>query len=252
MIIGNKYEILSKIGEGSFGKIYKGKNIRTNELVAIKVESISKVTKLLKNESIIYQYLSKSKKIQDYGIPQIRQRFICVGSLKKFKKFEFPETTHSNKKKSDLFNQNKKEWVNCEEAIGDLDINLPEDKNNLAGSKHKNLLKQIPPGENYLFFTKERGHENPQFKWRSRYWSFLLKLSPREPSWTIQASFSNNMGPFHWKNRFLRINEIKRIQTFPDNYKLMGDFKDQWRLVGNAVPPALASVVSKSIKKQYF
>jgi DNA (cytosine-5)-methyltransferase 1 len=113
-------------------------------------------------------------------------------------------------------------------------------------------LKQIPPGENYLFFTKERGHENPQFKWRSRYWSFLLKLSPREPSWTIQASFSNNMGPFHWKNRFLRINEIKRIQTFPDNYKLMGDFKDQWRLVGNAVPPALASVVSKAIKKQYF
>jgi DNA (cytosine-5)-methyltransferase 1 len=60
------------------------------------------------------------------------------------------------------------------------------------------------------------------------------------------------MGPFHWKNRFLRINEIKRIQTFPDNYKLMGDFKDQWRLVVNAVPPALASVVSKAIKKQYF
>jgi serine/threonine protein kinase len=72
MIIGNKYEILSKIGEGSFGKIYKGKNIRTNELVAIKVESILKGTKLLKNESIIYQYLSKSKRIQDYGIPQIK------------------------------------------------------------------------------------------------------------------------------------------------------------------------------------
>ena len=35
----------------------------------------------------------------DYGIPQIRQRFICVGSLKKFEKFNFPETTHSNKKK---------------------------------------------------------------------------------------------------------------------------------------------------------
>lgn len=72
MIIVNKYEILSKIGEGSFGKIYKGKNIRTNELVAIKVESISGGNKLLKNESIIYQYLSKSKKIQDFGIPQIK------------------------------------------------------------------------------------------------------------------------------------------------------------------------------------
>ena len=110
------------------------------------------------------------------------------------------------KKKTNLLSKSNPEWVNCKEAIGDLDINLPEDKDNLAGSKHKNLLKQIPPGENYLFFTKERGHKNPKFKWRSRYWSFLLKLSPKEPSWTIQASFSNNMGPFHWKNRFLRIN----------------------------------------------
>ena len=188
----------------------------------------------------------------DYGIPQIRQRFICVGSLKKYETFKFPNNTHINKKKLDLFSSNKKEWINCREAIGDLDIPLPEDKNNLAGSKHKHLLKLIPPGENYLYFTKERGHPKPEFKWRSRYWSFLLKLSPKEPSWTIQASFSNNMGPFHWKNRFLRINEIKRIQTFPDNYKLTGNFKDQWRLVGNAVPPLLTKIISKEIKKQLF
>mgnify|MGYP001300755753 FL=1 len=79
-----------------------------------------------------------------------------------------------------------------------------------------------------------------------------MKLSPKEPSWTIQASFSNNMGPFHWRNRYLRINEIKRIQTFPDRYKLTGDFKDQWRLIGNAVPPLLAKVISKEIKNQFF
>ena len=56
------------------------------------------------------------------------------------------------------------------------------------------------------------------------------------------------MGPFHWKNRFLRINEIKRIQTFPDNYKLLGDFRDQWRLIGNAVPPLLAYHIGQSFK----
>jgi DNA (cytosine-5)-methyltransferase 1 len=188
----------------------------------------------------------------DFGVPQIRQRFICVGSLKEYGTFKFPDNTHINKKKLDLFSKNKKGWINCKEAIGDLDVPLPEDKDNLAGSKHKHLLKLIPPGENYLFFTKERGHPKPEFKWRSRYWSFLLKLSPKEPSWTIQASFSNNMGPFHWNNRFLRIDEIKRIQTFPDKYKLLGDFKDQWRLVGNAVPPLLAKVISKEIKKQLF
>lgn len=182
----------------------------------------------------------------DYGVPQMRQRFICIGVKKKFGQFIFPSPTHSKT------NTILKKWVDCNKAIGDLDNKLPEDKDRQAGSKHKSLLKLIPPGQNYLYFTKERGYPRPKFKWRSRYWSFLLKLSPKKPSWTIQASFSNNMGPFHWNNRFLRINEIKRIQTFPDKYKLKGVFRDQWRLVGNAVPPKISEIFAKEIKKQFF
>jgi len=53
MIISNKYELLNQIGEGGFGKIYKGRNIRTGENVAIKIEEISNGTKLLKNETMI-------------------------------------------------------------------------------------------------------------------------------------------------------------------------------------------------------
>ena len=66
-LINNKYKITEELGEGSFGKIYKGENIRTNELVAIKVESIQNGNKLLKNESIIYQYL-----VNTPGVPQIK------------------------------------------------------------------------------------------------------------------------------------------------------------------------------------
>ena len=66
-IINKKYRLIEKIGSGSFGSIYKAENIRTKELVAIKVESIKSETKLLKNESIIYQYLSNIK-----GIPNIK------------------------------------------------------------------------------------------------------------------------------------------------------------------------------------
>ena len=60
------------------------------------------------------------------------------------------------------------------------------------------------------------------------------------------------MGPFHWKNRFLRINEIKRIQTFDDAYEFCGDFKDQWRQIGNAVPPRLVAQIAQAIREQYF
>ena len=66
-LINKKYRIIGKIGEGSFGLIYKGENVRTRELVAIKVEPIEKDMKLLKNESIIYQYLNNVQ-----GIPFVK------------------------------------------------------------------------------------------------------------------------------------------------------------------------------------
>ena len=65
--INKKYKLLEKIGEGSFGSIYKAQNIRTNEYVAIKVEKIKNQTKLLKNESTIYQYLNNN-----IGIPSVK------------------------------------------------------------------------------------------------------------------------------------------------------------------------------------
>ena len=66
-LIGNKYKLLEKIGEGAFGSIHKGENVRTKELVAVKVEPIKNNTKLLKNESIIYQYL-----INNDGLPNVK------------------------------------------------------------------------------------------------------------------------------------------------------------------------------------
>jgi serine/threonine protein kinase len=66
-LINNKYNLLEKIGEGSFGSIYRGQNIRTSEYVAIKIEPINNETKLLKNESLIYQYLNNSS-----GIPSVK------------------------------------------------------------------------------------------------------------------------------------------------------------------------------------
>jgi len=66
-MINNKYKLLNKIGEGSFGSIYKAENCRTREEVAIKVEPISNGTTLLKNESKIYQYL-----LGTTNLPQVK------------------------------------------------------------------------------------------------------------------------------------------------------------------------------------
>ena len=58
-MISNKYNIIEKIKEGAFGTVYKGENIRTKELVAIKIEAKSDNLNTLKNEAKIYQYLGK-------------------------------------------------------------------------------------------------------------------------------------------------------------------------------------------------
>lgn len=176
----------------------------------------------------------------DYGVPQIRERCLVMGSLRG--QIEVPEPSHSKDVST------MKKWVSAGNVLSDLDTKEREsDEGHFAGGQHHHLLRGIPPGENYLFYTKERGHPAPVFKWRSRYWSFLLKLSPELPSWTIQARRSNNMGPFHWRNRILRIDEIKRLQTFPDNFRLVGNVERQWRQIGNAVPPLLAERFADAI-----
>jgi hypothetical protein len=66
-IINKKYKLIEKIGSGSFGTIFKGINIRTNELVGIKVELIEDDLKLLKYESNIYKILYNVN-----GVPKIK------------------------------------------------------------------------------------------------------------------------------------------------------------------------------------
>ena len=201
-----------------------------------------------KADELGYNISFKVCNCANYGVPQTRKRFFCIGSKKNLPECPFPEETHADpKKKSD-----KLPWVTCGDVISEFDNITDEEKDQRPGQKDYELLTEIPPGDNYLFFTEKRGYPNPKFKWKSRYWTFLLKLTPERPSWTIQASFSTNQGPFHWKNRFLRIEELKRLQTFPDDYSLTGDMKEQWRQIGNAVPVKMANILASRIKEVYF
>ena len=53
-MISTKYVLGSQIGTGSFGSVHRGKNVRTGEEVAIKMEP--RTTGLLANEARIYRY----------------------------------------------------------------------------------------------------------------------------------------------------------------------------------------------------
>ncbi|XP_022721552.1 casein kinase 1-like protein 2 isoform X2 [Durio zibethinus] len=55
--VGNKYRLGRKIGSGSFGEIYHGTNIQTNEEVAIKLENMKTKHPQLLYESKLYKIL---------------------------------------------------------------------------------------------------------------------------------------------------------------------------------------------------
>jgi DNA (cytosine-5)-methyltransferase 1 len=195
-----------------------------------------------------YEIASKVINAADYGVPQLRERFFVVGTLDR--PLVFPEPAYAKDPSADLLSQRRAPWRTAGDVLADLDTEEnADDTGHFAGGKYHAVLRQIPPGDNYLYFTAHRGHPDPQFVWRSRYWSFLLKLSPDMPSWTIQARRSNNMGPFHWRNRILRIEEVKRLQTFPDDWYLSGKVEKQWRQIGNAVPPMLAEALGVAIRE---
>lgn len=183
----------------------------------------------------------------DYGVPQRRQRLFIIGSLDG--EPWFPEPTHSGP------HETRKAWdtslrphVTTVEAIGDLaERNDLAEVEEIVNGQYGHLLPEIPPGDNYLYFTAKRGHPRPLFEWRSRFWSFLLKLDPHQPSPTIQAQPGPYVGPFHWNNRRLRRAEIKRLQTFPDDYVIVGSRRSAQRQIGNAVPPRLAQAVAATL-----
>jgi DNA (cytosine-5)-methyltransferase 1 len=195
-----------------------------------------------------YQFRWRVLNAADYGVPQARPRLIIVGTRRGegLPVPELPAATHFGRwERRQSGATHGEPHVTTGEALDGLSAD-PELTETVAG-EYGHLLPEIPPGDNYLFYTAKRGHPEPLFEWRSRYWSFLLKLSPDKPSPTIQAQPGPYVGPFHWDNRRLRLPELKRLFTFPDSYEFVGSRNSIQAQVGNAVPPLLGLRVAEAV-----
>lgn len=195
----------------------------------------------------------------DYGVPQIRKRVFFVGLLNSEMTYEYPTPVCSS----------EDEYISCEEAIGDLpslefhfghaETDYENDiiseyqkmmrKNseklyNHIGTKHTEkvvqLISMVPEGENYKSLPPELVNGNTFSEYLTRYHS-------KKPSKTIDTGHRVH---FHYKhNRIPTVRENARLQSFPDDFIFYGNKTQQYRQVGNAVPPLLGYHLGKQLKK---
>jgi len=227
--------------ENVYGLVYEGKD----EGLKYILEGIAQINR---DTGTNYETNWKLINCAEFGVPQIRERVFMVGS-RDGRRFRFPQPTHARPEAEalDLFDSHEP-YRTAWDAIGDLPD--PNDDDGLkVGGRWADLLPSIPEGENYLWHT-DRGGGKPLFGWRTRYWSFLLKLSKRLPSWTVQAQPGASIGPFHWKNRRLSFREMCRIQTFPEGLSIDCGRTEMQRQLGNAVPSLIGEILAREIRAQ--
>jgi len=176
----------------------------------------------------------------DYGVPQQRERLIIVGSRNG--RFAFPRPTHG----PDSLDQ--RPYYTAGLAVQDVGGIKPGPIN----GRHGHLLRDIPPGLNYSFYTEKMGHPSLLFSWRSKFSDLLYKADPDMPVRTIKAQGGQYTGPFHWENRPFSVEELKRLQTFPDDYILTGGRQVAIQQIGKSVPPQFGRILAISIVDQLF
>lgn len=177
----------------------------------------------------------------DYGVPQFRERLIIVGL--KTGDFQFPYPTHGPD------SLDNRPFYSSSTAIEGVDSKV---NGSPVGGRHGHLLNAIPPGLNYSFYTDRMGHPTPHFGWRSKFSDYLYKADSDTPVRTIKAQGGQYTGPFHWENRVFTVEELKRLQTFPDSYAINGNRQKAIHQIGNSVPPQLARILALSIAQQVF
>lgn len=214
-------------------------------------------------KAIGYKMVPKVLFAPDYGVPQIRKRVFFVGLRDSEDEFCFPEAM-----------LDPSHYITCEDAISDLP-SLQTDKGeilrgekvqdymtepksdyqrlmrkrslkvyNHVGSvpieKTRKMIALVPEGKNYLALPDE-------YRGMYRYHEALTRYNSKKPSLTINTGHRSH---FHYKwNRIPTVRESARLQSFPDDFIFYGNQSEQFKQVGNAVPPLLGQVIAEQLKK---
>ena len=223
----------------------------------------------------------------NYGVPQIRKRVIIIGVRDDLDVdietvYASIAKTHYDPEMPEAARGDLKKFVTVRDAIEELPKLLPGQGSKTISfqSKRSNEFLQTIVGKNWsvLLDHVARNHNETdmeRYRVMSReHWTFQELLQNRPdlnhekqrvfgnsyvvqwwdlPSKTIIAHLYKDgnqfIHPDHTQARTFTVREAARIQSFPDDFVFEGARTDQYKQIGNAVPPLLANAIAKALKQ---
>lgn len=214
-------------------------------------------------------------KAEEYGVPQERRRIVFIGT-RLSNQIVWPSATHFAPDQIPF----GRKFVTIWDAISDLP------RLTISGGEEVQPYLN-PPHSEYQQLTREGCSElyNHVAPFLSEVNRRRLKFIPQGGSWrdipfellpagmrkAKRSDHTKRYGrpakddlactiltkcDLHWgayihpeQERTLTVREAARLQSFPDSFRFLGSRGDQYRQVGNAVPPLLAEVVAKSVEQ---
>lgn len=240
---------------------------------------------IIREMSKTYNIVSDPKIIllnaADYGVPQIRERVIIIGVRKDIAYINVEdvyrgiEKTHSNTD-GDLPN-----YITVGDAIFDLPKLNPGEGENIQHVtpliQKNSFLDRICNDSGIIFNHTARNHndldreryrilsanKNWQLKDLQKVRPDLIHHDPKhfgnrytvqeadKPGKTVVAHLYKDgnlfIHPDSEQARTFTVREAARIQSFPDDFVFEGSRTDQYKQVGNAVPPLMAEAFAETL-----
>jgi DNA (cytosine-5)-methyltransferase 1 len=212
-----------------------------------------------------YQIHVRKINAANYGVPQHRKRVIAIGGLGWDPSFPEPTHTAFGAPGAFLASRHLPLTPTVEQELASLPAPTLKPPGVPQGHYYRPLkgldrerAMALRPGETMRDLPDDLKHESYKRRAYRRVMdgtpsekrggapAGIRRLRSDEPSKAITGGArSEFLHPV--EHRPLTIRESARLQTFPDGFTFLGSPSEQSQLIGNAVPPRLASVLAECI-----
>jgi DNA (cytosine-5)-methyltransferase 1 len=202
----------------------------------------------------------------NFGVPQLRKRVLGIGALGQ--EPPFPEATHAAYGAPGAHLVGARNGATVVPAVLDAIEGLPEPSNGSEapldhvprrlGAVDVARIAALQPGQTMRDLPEHLQHPSYRRRAFRRVMdgtpsarrggapAGLRRLVATEPSKAITGAAPREL--IHpYEDRPLTLRECARIQTFPDWFEFVGTQSERAVLIGNAVPPHLATVIGHAL-----